>query len=264
MNQRHHATGAEDPKQAKGPAYPGRKKQRKDDQPKAVPAPQELKSTLPKYMADKGVEAYPSMPVQFGPLKATVFGGKFREWVPGQRRVVAVKMAAEVDHPHDISIPTEDYSTPKYSDMHKGLAKALEAIKNGNDLYVGCFGGIGRTGLFMACLAKTMFDFERESSQLHVGGKEVLEDPVRYVREHYNPHAVETPEQSQFVHNFSTSEHVAWLKAQTEPQVVRIPEVTVKTVERVVYHFNPFLALYQLFGGGKGGDLMPKKGPHES
>jgi hypothetical protein len=240
---------ADQQKPPQPPRKPRAKNQRKDDQ-----QVRELKSTLPKYMADKGIEAYPSMPVQFGRLTAKVFGGKFEEWTPGQRRVVSVKMAAEISREHDISIPTHDFSTPDINDMHKGIAKALEAIYNGSDLYVGCKGGIGRTGLFMACLAKVMFDYDF----LQKAGEVKYRDPVRYVREHYFEHAVETEEQKQFVNSFNTREHTRWLKSVLDPQVVRVPEVVVKTVEVPVYHFNPFLAIAQFFGRGG------VKGPHES
>jgi hypothetical protein len=213
--------------------------QRKDD-PQV--SQKELKSNLPKYMGDKGIEVYPSMPVQFGRLKAKVFGGKFREWVPNQRRVVSVKMAAEIDHPHDISIPTRDFSVPDVNDMHKGIAKALEAIYNGNDLYAGCMGGIGRTGLFMACLAKVMFDYDAMAKN----GEVPRRDPVRYVREHYFSHAVETDDQKEFIQAFNTRTHCTWLwdkLEEKEPQVVEREVIR----EKVVYHFNPFLALVQMF-----------------
>jgi hypothetical protein len=236
--------------QQKPPRKPRAKNQRKDDQH------MHPKQNQPKYMEDKGVEAYSSMPVQFGRLTAKVFGGPFMEYVPGQRRVVSVKMAAEIMREHDISIPTHDFSTPDINDMHKGIAKALEAIYNGNDLYVGCKGGIGRTGLFMACLAKVMFDYDF----LQKAGEVKYRDPVRYVREHYFEHAVETEEQRQFVNSFNTREHTRWLKSVLDPQVVRVPEVVVKRVEVPIYHFNPFLAIAQFFGGRREG----VKGPHES
>ena len=46
-------------------------------------------------------------------------------------------------------------------------------------------GGIGRTGLFLAALAK-------------LSGEK---DPVAYVRKHYMPHAVETQQQQDFIKN---------------------------------------------------------------
>jgi hypothetical protein len=206
-----------------------------------------MTTTKAKYT--KRVEACKSMPVQFGPMKAQVFGGPYRDYAPGQRRVVGVKMAAEIDHEHDISIPTEDFSVPDLYDMHRGLAKALEAIAAGNDLYAGCMGGVGRTGLFMSCLAKVMFNFEAAVSLPGVGAPydeadPSTYDPVSYVRKHYNSHAVETEEQRRYVVHFDTSQHVQWLIDNLGRKVEYV------TVDKPVYVFNPFKAWLQLWGFG--------------
>lgn len=186
------------------------------------------------------------MPVQFGPIKATVFGGPFRDYVPGQRRLVSVKMAEEINHPHDISVPTEDFSVPSMKDMHDGIAKALQAILDGNDLYVGCMGGTGRTGLFMACLAKVMDAFNGQELNMAETRKFHTEIPaVAYVRKHYKPHAVETAEQMRYVLNFDTSVHVRELADKLVPaprEVIREVEKVVE-VEKKVYLWNPLKAL---------------------
>ena len=64
---------------------------------------------------------------------------------------------------------------------------------------VGCMGGIGRTGLMLALLAKSFGE----------------EDPVRYVRATYYSHAVETAAQKQFIAEFKVPLSVRlriWLK----------------------------------------------------
>jgi len=161
------------------------------------------------------------VPVQIGPIKGFVFGGRFRDYVPGTRRLVGVKMAAEIMHAHDISIPTEDFSVPDESDMQEGMISALGLMMEGNDIYVGCMGGIGRTGLFMGCMAKLMQDCA------NVGYDPVLNtgDPVLWVRGNYMGHAIETEEQQEFVRNFDTAPVLAYLEA------VLAPEVVVKRVE---------------------------------
>ncbi|MGK4580502.1 protein-tyrosine phosphatase family protein [Kitasatospora sp. HPMI-4] len=53
---------------------------------------------------------------------------------------------------------------------------------------IACTGGLGRTGTALACLA--------------VLDGVPNDEAVVYVREHYSPHAVETPEQSRFVAEF--------------------------------------------------------------
>lgn len=141
------------------------------------------------------MELKKSIPFRAGVVNATIFGGPFRQYETGTRRLVGVKMAREIDHPHDISIPTKDYSVPDPDDMIAGLLAAIERMAEGNDLYVGCLGGIGRTGLFMAVAAKTLIAY-------HDGEYAKNTDPVKLVRAYYLPHAVETSEQLSYVASF--------------------------------------------------------------
>lgn len=101
--------------------------------------------------------------------------------------MVGVKMAAEINRPADISIPTRDFCTPDLKMLDAGLLHAAEALVNGDPLYVGCMGGKGRTGLFLAVLAKALG----------------VKQPVEFVRKHYYAHAVETSDQYQFVTNYT-------------------------------------------------------------
>lgn len=117
--------------------------------------------------------------------------------------MILVKMAAEVDRDCHIDIPTQDFNTPPPELLSKGLEKAVKAILEGRPLYVGCMAGKGRTGLFMAILAKA-FD---------------IPDPVEYVRENYYSHAVETTKQYQFVMEFPIPERIKkdifWAKVRS-------------------------------------------------
>ena len=56
-------------------------------------------------------------------------------------------------------------------------------------------GGWGRTGLFLALIAKVCGE----------------KDPVAYVREHYAPHAVETKDQQAYVESFDVAALQRWL-----------------------------------------------------
>jgi hypothetical protein len=120
----------------------------------------------------------------FGGTK--IFGGPYFH---KPERMAGVKMAVEIDLPCDISVPTRDYSVPNEKDLRAGLVAAVDLLAAGRELYAGCYGGIGRTGLFMACMAKAAR----------------VPDPVAWVRQTYNPHAVETPEQQAFVKAFDVS-----------------------------------------------------------
>lgn len=152
------------------------------------------------------------IPVSYGNIKGVIFGGRFVQYIPGTRRLVGVKMAAEIDHPHEISIPTEDFSVPTHAEMEVGMVAALTALAEGNDIYAGCMGGVGRTGLFMGCMAKLMTDYE--------GGVVGYCDPVKYVRKHYKSHAIETQEQQDFVRTFDTTYLVEFVDALQKPKVV--------------------------------------------
>lgn len=110
----------------------------------------------------------------------TVFGGPYKERPANMR---GVKMAAEIKLAFDVSIPTEDYSVPDKGALMVGLEEAVDLILSGQPVYVGCMGGMGRTGLFLAVLAKAFR----------------VKSPVPYVRRKYYSHAVETDKQYSFV-----------------------------------------------------------------
>lgn len=165
--------------------------------------------------------------VSMGKIHGTVFGGRFVLYRQGTRRLIGVKMAEEINHPHEISIPTEDFSVPSETDMAIGILASLKFMLEGSDIYAGCMGGIGRTGLFMGCMAKVCLDY-------HGGEYMGYNDPVKLVRGEYKSHAIETSEQQAFVRNFDTSKALAFVNQANQPQVVeKVVEVPV-VVEREV------------------------------
>lgn len=172
-------------------------------------------------MLQKGI------PVRLGTIHGTIFGGPFRNYETGTRRLVGVKMAAEIDHPHEFKVDTEDFSVPPVKDMQAGLIFAIEALADGNDIYVGCMGGIGRTGLFMGCMAKTINDFHKTHTGRVPNG---LGDPVKWVRANYIPHAIETKAQQAYVQSFDSSPVLSVVvKLVTPREVIR----EVRVVEAV-------------------------------
>lgn len=147
-----------------------------------------------------------NIPLRLGNLINTrVHGGPFRN-VP--ENMFGVKMAVEISHPHDVSIPTRDFSVPNENDVRVGVMRALMAMINGQEVYAGCMGGIGRTGLFLGVLAKIQIDYRKYKHRPGRGA-----DPVAYVREHFIPHAIETDEQQRFVREFDTEDIVLWIDA---------------------------------------------------
>lgn len=146
-----------------------------------------------------------SMPLPLrGNKHYTVFGGPIMK---APSNMVSVKMAKEVNYPADINIPTQDFCTPDLTMLNSGLVLAVDSIVRGDPVYVGCFGGIGRTGLFLAILAKAFG----------------VEDPVAYVRKHYLANAVETKDQRNFVSDYHVPAYVKAMIAneRTLPKQVR-------------------------------------------
>jgi hypothetical protein len=128
------------------------------------------------------MKGYLDLPIR-GSKYFRVFGGPYRA---RPEAMVGLKMAVEINSPSDISIDTEDFDVPAFDALDCGLLKAVQSIAAGYPLYVGCMGGVGRTGLFLAILAKAWG----------------IPQPVEYVRTQYIPHAVETQRQYKYVTDY--------------------------------------------------------------
>lgn len=148
-----------------------------------------------------------SIPLRIGNIiDTTVYGGPYRE-CPNNWNWFGVKMAAEIQMPCEVDIPTEDFNVPEVGDLHIGLMHTLShLVFNDANVYVGCMGGIGRTGLFLAALAKVQIEYRRLKHRKGRG-----DDPVKYVRKHFIPHAVETEQQKQFIADLDVTGIAEWL-----------------------------------------------------
>jgi protein-tyrosine phosphatase len=82
-------------------------------------------------------------------------------------------------------LPLPDFSVPTTDDLEQAVRRTIAYAEAGHNIVVHCSAGIGRTGLFMAYLAKQV---------LGLSGAEAL-TWVRY----YIPRAVETPEQQRLL-----------------------------------------------------------------
>lgn len=107
----------------------------------------------------------------------------------------------------DFSIPTND------SDVLKALRATIQQLLDGQQVYVGCAAGWGRTGLFLSLLAK-------------IAGEA---DPIRFVRDNYAARAVETTDQLGYVDRFRVTGLRIWLlwnllKAQREGVCPRVSQ----------------------------------------
>lgn len=128
------------------------------------------------------------LPVLFGSYY-TVAGGPYMQKPEG---FWGVKMAEEINAQCEVDLPVRDFCTPTQEAAAEALCDVVELVVQGKPLYVGCMGGIGRTGLMLALLAKSWG----------------IPDPVGFVRATYYAHAVETKEQQQFIQDFIVPEEV--------------------------------------------------------
>lgn len=87
-----------------------------------------------------------------------------------------------------LHLPIKDFSTPDPFVFRQTVEQVLELVRQGKNIAVHCSGGIGRTGMFAACMAKRVFNIPGEQA-------------IAWVR-NYVPGAVETDSQWRFVIEF--------------------------------------------------------------
>ena len=89
-----------------------------------------------------------------------------------------------------VLVDWEDFGLPRDRDAAaEQIAAAFRRARAGERVEVGCVGGLGRTGTVLACMA--------------VLAGVPSEEAVAWVRANYDPRAVETPEQEEFVRSFA-------------------------------------------------------------
>jgi len=123
-------------------------------------------------------------------LTLDITGGPYDAY-PGQPSFgVCVRTEQTQGRVMDVHLSIEDFSVPRYEDeVLEALEETIRAGLAGRQIYIGCMGGWGRTGLLMALLVKALG----------------VEEPVNFIRQHYTPRAVETQEQQFYVKNFDVS-----------------------------------------------------------
>ncbi|MCJ7625869.1 MAG: tyrosine-protein phosphatase [Anaerolineaceae bacterium] len=84
-----------------------------------------------------------------------------------------------------IHLPIPDYGVPETGGLGETLDKILEEAQAGKNIVVHCSAGIGRTGLFMAVLARKVLGFS---------GQEAIDWVRRFI-----PGAIETKAQEEFI-----------------------------------------------------------------
>jgi protein-tyrosine phosphatase len=84
-----------------------------------------------------------------------------------------------------IHLPIRDFSVPGLDDVRGAISEVISHAESGSSVAVHCQAGIGRTGMFLAALAKVGKDYSSDQA-------------IRWVRQ-YIPGAIEVPSQEQFV-----------------------------------------------------------------
>lgn len=127
-------------------------------------------------------------------VHAKIHGGPYARRPKG---MPGIKMAQELPYQCDVDIPTADFSVPNKRVLTRGMAQAISLMRNHPEVYVGCMGGVGRTGLFMAMMHRLELMIKGASDRTQTGVQAIM-----YVRKNYNPHAVETAQQEAYVMQF--------------------------------------------------------------
>ena len=91
-----------------------------------------------------------------------------------------------------IYLPSPDFGTPDPEPFRQALDQALQAARQGRTLAIHCHAGLGRTGIFAACLAKGVLGLDGDQA-------------FAWVRQ-YIPGAVENEKQIRFIREFDYSE----------------------------------------------------------
>ncbi len=119
----------------------------------------------------------------------TLTGGPF-DAIPDGAFGVCLEMQSAKAWLADVALPTPDFGLPDPAELKAAVAAVLRqlAAHPERPVHVGCRAGIGRTGLFLACLARAAG---------------VAGDPIAYVRARYDPHAAETAAQEAMARGFA-------------------------------------------------------------
>ncbi len=84
-----------------------------------------------------------------------------------------------------IHLPIPDFSVPSREDIDEAIKKTVEHTQARQNVVIHCHAGLGRTGIFVAYLAKHVLGLSSEGA-------------ILWTRK-YIPHALETYEQIKFI-----------------------------------------------------------------
>lgn len=144
-------------------------------------------------------EKYRSLPgimLSLGEKEYKILAGPYPKMYNFLRSTIpGVKLAKEIDLPCRLSLDIPDFSIPVQSEARAALIEAFLLLKKSRVIYVGCMGGVGRTGLFLSLMLAVESCINAESD-----GN--LPNVVAMVRGLYHAAAVETAEQEAYIQSF--------------------------------------------------------------
>ena len=129
-------------------------------------------------------------------------------------------MASEIRAACDIAVPCVDFGVPNERVFRQALHLAATNLVNGKRVFIGCGYGIGRTGTFLAALAKLHHEVLWRVRSASESGEIVVIDPVEEIRDVYYKGAVETKEQADFVRLLDVQWLARWLAFRIKPTSV--------------------------------------------
>jgi hypothetical protein len=122
--------------------------------------------------------------------KVKVVGAPFRNFVKAKPTVCLLEEIPQW-MTAGVHLPIQDFKTPEIGELETALIKSAALMGEHRELYVGCAGGYGRTGTFLAALVKIA-----DKPPAHA---------VFYVRAVYHHKAVETTDQFRLVEQWKPS-----------------------------------------------------------
>jgi hypothetical protein len=130
-----------------------------------------------------------TLPLTVAGRAVIVTGGPF-DAIPDGSFSVCLEPDAAKAWLADVSLPIPDFGVPDPVALRHAVGAVLAQLEAEPErpVHVGCRAGIGRTGLFLACLARAAG---------------VEGDALDYVRTHYLPGAAETVEQQAMARAFT-------------------------------------------------------------
>ena len=130
-----------------------------------------------------------TLPLTVGGRQVTITGGPF-DSIPDGAFGVCLEPASMKAWLADVALPTPDFGMPDPVALKEAVGAVLAQLEAepGRPVHVGCRAGIGRTGLFLACLARAAG---------------VEGDALDYVRRHYHAAAAETADQQAMARAFT-------------------------------------------------------------